>query len=305
MPESPTAKLNDHGLAAHSRASRPLSSASAAPVYTITPATPGPLRLLHLWHLCSLDAPCVTIAWTLLLASGNHVSLATLVALFAVVWIIYAADRLLDARRSTALEQRHRFHRRHERILLPLLALAAVVVCVALLFTPPVVRTHLMLLGLPLLLYAAVVHAASTRGWRLPKEIFTSAFFAVAVCIAAQAPLANALPLGALCLVNCVLINRWEGAASARRADRKRVLPRGLVLCACIVCALGIYALGIYALILSALMAPAVLLACAAGGLLLLALHIHRRRMTPLTLRAAADLAMLTPALCLLLFRRV
>ena len=59
---------------------------------TVTPLT--------LWHLLSLDAPTVAVLWTWFIARTNHVHLplASLAAMALAVWILYAADRFLDAR---------------------------------------------------------------------------------------------------------------------------------------------------------------------------------------------------------------
>ena len=55
---------------------------------------------LALWHLLSLDAPTVAALWTYFIARANHVQLSYAVpaAMFLAVWLIYAADRLLDTR---------------------------------------------------------------------------------------------------------------------------------------------------------------------------------------------------------------
>jgi hypothetical protein len=55
---------------------------------------------LDLWHLLSLDAPSVAALWTYFLARsvGLHLPWTAPVAMFVAVWMIYAADRLLDAR---------------------------------------------------------------------------------------------------------------------------------------------------------------------------------------------------------------
>ena len=71
--------------------------------------------VLRLWHLLSLDAPTVAALWTVFVARAVRVELPwnVPVAMFAAVWAIYAADRLLDAGRQENLEARHRFHGVH------------------------------------------------------------------------------------------------------------------------------------------------------------------------------------------------
>ena len=85
---------------------------------------PSPLAL---WHLLSLDAPTVAALWTLFVARSVHLMLpwTAPAAMFLAVWMIYAADRLLDARglasgswqtgkleTGPVLEARHHFHDR-------------------------------------------------------------------------------------------------------------------------------------------------------------------------------------------------
>ena len=83
------------------------------------------VRALDLWHLCSLDAPTVSAVWVLFIGrcAGVPIGRCTPVAMFLAVWMLYAGDRLLDARflrsaspaaaREAELERRHRFHHRH------------------------------------------------------------------------------------------------------------------------------------------------------------------------------------------------
>jgi hypothetical protein len=114
---------------------------------------------LALWHLLSLDAPTVATLWTIFIAHCSHITLpwAAPTAMFLAVWMIYAADRLLDARLLDTetvpppppasrpvesrlsnlrisesrishldLEARHRFHHQHRTRFLTALVLSAV-----------------------------------------------------------------------------------------------------------------------------------------------------------------------------------
>ena len=93
---------------------------------------PPPLRI---WHLASFDAPTVAVVWLWGFAWAANLQLQAWapILLALVAWAVYIADRLLDARagmRTPPLHQlhdRHYFHWRHRRILLPLgfLAVAA------------------------------------------------------------------------------------------------------------------------------------------------------------------------------------
>jgi hypothetical protein len=75
-----------------------------------------------LWpNLLSLDAPIVALLWQLLFVRCFHGSLGMLpaVLLAGAVWVIYVADRTLDAWRGSIEQPRHEFYRRHWRLVLP------------------------------------------------------------------------------------------------------------------------------------------------------------------------------------------
>ena len=88
---------------------------------TATPTKPATRTPTHsplaLWHLLSLDAPTVAALWTWFIARANHLQLplSATVAMGLAVWMLYAADRLLDAQSThhDPLEARHLFHHRH------------------------------------------------------------------------------------------------------------------------------------------------------------------------------------------------
>lgn len=284
-------------------------------------ASPAPrlraIRLLHLWHLTSFDAPTVAVVWTLAFAKAARIPLPLWIPLVLALlcWAIYLADRLLDARSAaTQLQPRHHFHWRHRRLFLPL-AMAAVLVALALVLAdmPATALSRNLLLALAALLYFAGVHTPhkrwpflqSLRFSRLipthlaparlaPKELLVAIIFTLACVIPVWARAASPIPLLPaiaafilLAWLNCHAIETWD---SHRRSSRA---PSLALAAACA---------------LAAIQFPlqprtAALLASAALSALLLALLDHRSsRLTPLTLRAAADLVLLTP-LALLAFR--
>ena len=119
-----------------------LPNSHTKPESTLVLDAPAPLRL---WHLASLDAPTVALVWSLAFAWVVHIRLPLWVpALLALaVWSIYIADRLLDARAALRepalhlLRERHLFHWRNRRILLPLaVASAAAAACIIFAFMP-------------------------------------------------------------------------------------------------------------------------------------------------------------------------
>lgn len=289
-------------------------------------------NLLVLWHLLSLDAPTVATVWTLFIASAAHLHLPDRVpvAMFAAVWVLYAADRLLDSRilasarwsprlteppqptlealgpEALGLEARHFFHHQHRRpiiagILLAALLLAALVPQL----DPASIRLDLVL-GSLLFAYFVLIHATASAH-RLPKEISVGLFFAAAVFIPtiSRAPQLrlSLLPIAALfavlCSLNCLFIYRWEHAPDRYSAS----LPEPLWLTRTTLGHLPTIAATLAAASLAVAVAThqSTTVPIALSAVLLLGLDHNRNRLAPLTLRAAADLVLLTPLPLLLL----
>ena len=277
---------------------------------------PAPLAL---WHLASLDAPTVAVVWTLSFGWAAGVKLPTWVPVLLALaaWAAYIGDRVLDARaafrtgRMEGLRERHTFHHRHRRLLVPLAAAAALVAAgIVLSLMPTGARERNSLLAAAALVYFTRVHTprgpsvAPRRllGPLVPKElavglIFSTACALPAVSRALTLPDAPICPLGTvaayfalLAWLNCRLIERWECGAPPPAAEQPGA-PSLL--------ALG--GAGLAALLSAGHpRAAALLLAGSASALLLALLDRWRERMTPLALRAAADLVLLTPAFLLL-----
>ena len=291
-------------------------------------------NLVVLWHLLSLDAPSVATVWTLFIASVAHLHLPLRVpfAMFATVWMLYAADRLLDSRilatthvnsRSIAsnisvpealgLEARHFFHHRHRRPLIAGILLCALLLAVLVpQLDPAAIRLDLVL-GSLLFGYFVLIHATASAH-RLPKEISVGLFFAAAIFIptVARAPqlrltlLPVAVLFAVLCSLNCLFIYRWEHATDCIASpsfpglSQPHRLTRGALR--------YLSPTAVFVVVASLALAVAThhLTPCpiALSALLLLCLHRLRTRLAPLTLRAAADFVLLTP-LPLLLLRHV
>jgi hypothetical protein len=302
------------------------ATSSRRPALTLVPRTPrhrSSHSPLALWHLLSLDAPSVAIAWTFAVAhtAGLHLPWTAAAAIFLAVWILYAADRLLDARlldaRSLApqthpadLEERHRFHHRHRRaFLLGIIVSACALATLLRTLDPHALRLYTWLATL-LAAYFVLIHARAVSAHRLPKELAVGVFFPAAVFIPTVARLPQlrldllpvALLLATLCSLNCLFLYAWEHPNDRAHAHwSTRWATRHLVPLTWTVAVLGI---------LSALFLPpplrapdlhhsiAFLTICiSASALLLLALHSWRRRVNRIHLRALADLVLLTPLL--------
>ena len=245
---------------------------------------------LALWHLLSLDAPTVATLWLCFIARATHTALAPafVVAMFLVVWILYALDRLLDTRNNpnpAALEHRHHFHRTHRH------AFRTAIVLATLALPPLLIASHLpaktlelyAALALALALWFLAVHLRPTRS--LPKEIVTGLFFAAALWVpfASSKAIIPALLLAALCTLNCIYIHTWEHSTAAFAHPTtiltRRHLPQA---------SLAIILIGL-------LRSTPISLAIACSAALLILLSELRHHIESTTLRAAADLALLTP----------
>ena len=268
-------------------------------------------QFIRSWHLSSLDAPTVAFVWCVAFAWTCNVQLPwwVLVLIPLGVWAVYIADRLLDARtamQSSAIEQlrdRHIFHWRHRRILAPAaLASALVAAWIILNLMPRTTREHDSLLAAASLLYFTRVHSGRRFFPVFSKEFLVGFLFTFGCAFPAfsRADFSHELARWPLLIVvvcfallawlNCYAIDRWE--THRANASHQAVALHALFLAAA--CLIGT------ALLAEFHPRPAALLACAASAALLLAiLDRARNRLTPITLRAAADLALLTPAMLL------
>jgi hypothetical protein len=266
-------------------------------------------EILRFWHLSSLDAPSVAFTWSLAFAWAARVRLPWWIPVLLplTVWAVYVVDRLLDARAGLHasqlhhLRERHLFHWRNRRILTPLAiasALAAAWIIIALM--PRTLREHDSLLAAASLLYFTRVHSKHRILPLLSKEFLVGVLFTLGCVLPAWSRAAflhppqiwpllmTAILFMFLAWLNCHAIDRWESPDEP---------STGLS-----IVTLGLSLAGASSLC-SALMAAsnprcAILIACGAVAAILLALlDRHRLRFSPVSLRAAADFALLTPAL--------
>jgi hypothetical protein len=264
---------------------------------------------LALWHLLSLDAPTVAALWVCFIARASHISLplAAPAAMALAVWILYAADRLLDAARPGApddLEARHLFHSRHQQRFLIGIALAAATLAALLHALDPAAIRLYLIEGALLAGWFVILHATRSAH-RLPKEIAVGIFFSAAIFIptVARSPslhaslLPAAILFAALCSLNCLFIYAWEHptptpARAPHPTTRLAIAHLPALTVVAIIAAAGLALLGVAC-------AKPIAAACAFSTALLLALHRNRRHLSRTGLRAAADLALLTPLLLL------
>ncbi|RXH57451.1 hypothetical protein [Granulicella sibirica] len=275
---------------------------------------PAPTRpsVLHLWHLLSLDAPTVAVLWTCFTARLTHtpLPLATPVAMALAVWTLYAADRLLDTRQlspqTTGLEPRHLFHHKHRTAFLIGIGVATIVLAALLpLLSPAAMRLYLteaaLMAGYFLLIHTSLDARPFNRP--IPKELIVGPFFAAATFIPtiSRNPtlrptlLPAAILFAFLCSLNCLFIYAWEHPTGTRvhwtihRATQCLPALATLLLVASILLTLHLRATPVRSY-------P---IACALSTLTLVALNQCRHQLSRLTLRTAADAALLTPLLIL------
>ena len=268
---------------------------------------PGAGGLLRFWHLASLDAPTVAVVWAWAFAWAAHIRLTawSVMLLGLVVWAVYVLDRLLDARSGRDLKERHRFHWRNRRVLLPL-AIAAALAAAA------IVQRRIPALALPqdsavalaTLAYFSGVHGRlrvpgvmrrlmASAGWR---EWFVGALFAAGCLLPAwsvdpvagpasplRALVLSAIYFAALAWLNLRAISCWE--SGTLRLGKVPWVMAGI------------------GVVLGAGLAPVLpraawLVAAGAVSALLIGwLDQRREGLEPVTLRASVDLVLLAPVL--------
>jgi hypothetical protein len=289
--------------------STPAKSKSAA-VVSSRPRFHAPLPI-RMWHLASLDAPTVALIWSVAFAWVMKVHLPwwTLLLLSLGVWGVYVADRLLDARTSMhtsapeKLHERHIFHWRHRRILAPA-AIACGFISAWIVFQrmPSTTKEHDSLLAAASVLYFTRVHTGRKFLPIFPKELVVGLLFTLGCALPAfsrahlslaEWPLLISIGFYALLAwLNCLAIDRWE-SHDLEPSRCPIAFPAMVFSAAALICSSLLFA--------SHPRSASLILCGAIAALLLAALDRVRSRITPVTLRAAADLALLTPALLLVL----
>lgn len=281
------------------------------------------LAPLEWWHLLSLDAPSVAVLWAWSFAHALHVTLPadSLLLLFLGTWLLYVTDRILDGlhMRWSQLRERHLFYIRHRAAALvaaiPVTALLTWLVFFRML---PAARIADLLIFAVAAGYFALVHlrGAKIERW-FPKELIVALVFATATAVPAWSRLVPHAGFGlpvfvlmvtlfaALCWMNCIGIEKWEQSGVTALAQGVQVGDRtarwGHANFRRTSAALAVIAISVAAAFLCAgLILPAGLCFAAAGSAVLF-MALDRGRLAAFHLRIAADAALLTPLLLLLI----
>ena len=263
--------------------------------------------------MLSLDAPAVALLWGALFAREFGVRLEPhhYLLLGASVWLVYAADRLLDGLKfdeRAPHTARHRFYAAHRRAVLAVwLGVFAGSLGLATLLTRAELGWGLGVAGAALL-YLLGVHLRDYAQERapfrlplyLPKEAQVGGLFgvgAVVFLLPRLGPAALLLPVllfGTLCALNCSLIALWEAPCDRAQAQPSVILRHPRVASWLPPLALGLAGL---ALALALVGARALFLCVAVSALLLWGLYRLGRAhpVTPALLRVLADAALFTP----------
>ena len=246
-----------------------------------------------LWpNLLSLDAPVVALLWQLLFIRCFHGQLGILpaVLLALAVWLIYAADRMLDAWRGCVEQPRHQFYRRHWRAVLPIwIAVLSMSSWLAWSRLPGPLFLEGTLVAGGTGLYLAAVHLAPGLVARTrAKESAVAVLFGLGASLAAwpgvqtTSDVLAILLFSGVCWMNCAAIEDWEGGGALRPS---------LMVAAALVAIIAVVFLREHRPILGS--------AETAGALGLILLDRLRGRYSAEALRVLADVVLLTPILFL------
>jgi hypothetical protein len=251
------------------------------------------------------------VVWALGFAWAARIRLPVWIpiALGLATWAIYVGDRLLDAQRGLQplrrhrLRERHRFHWRYRRVLFPLaVAAAAGAACVIAELMPRAAIERNFVLGSVTLAYFTKVHSPVVlkprARWSVkffPGELLIALLFTAGCVLPVYSRLPGtwkeALPTpggAALFFVLVVWLNAYAIGCWESRGRDSRVFASG--------CLLGLLGLAMASVVPASEARTGALIAMGSVSALLLALlDRFRERLTPLALRACADLVLLTP----------
>ena len=233
--------------------------------------------------------------WQVLFARCFHANVNVLAAALLVlaVWLIYAADRVIDAWTggNSSRRPRHEFYRRYWRGIAPVWG-AALAIAGWLAWTrlTRVIFERGLVLMAAVALYFTAVHvapAALRRAW--PKEAAVAILFALGASVAAWSRVRSAADIAAivlfscLCWINCVAIEQWEQTWGEHRRPVK--WPIG----AAAMCVAAM------ALVMMIEHRPVLSAAEAASAIAFVLLDRRRHRLSTDALRVLADVALLSP----------
>lgn len=265
-------------------------------------------------NLLSLDAPLVAVAWLHIFAKTwrlGYLPWQATAILALAVWVVYVADRLLDASLlggvPAALKARHRFHRDHQRAFGIGVVIALLAVLVLVLTTMPMtIYKHLLLGGVLLAGFFGLSMLSSQDLSEVPhaKNVLAGVTFAFGTAMMAHIYRweyalfemffsREFVCFGVLCILNISAIDLWEHAS--RSADLEVSASDELSLTLPLTLLGGVALL--YALTSDQMSTRPFFYAILTGSALLYILNRTRSRFPLEGLRVLADVALLVPVL--------
>lgn len=278
------------------------------------------------WHLLSLDAPCVVAIWAWSIARALRITLpaSPLLILFLGTWLLYVADRILDGLHpgnSFRLRDRHFFYLRHRTaIFTAAVPVASLLIWLVLLHMQARARHADALLFVLVAAYFGLVHQrrCAIEGW-FPKELLVAVIAAAAIAAPAWSRLAPGdveativlafltTLFALLCWLNCVAIEKWERPLEiqvrALTTDRTTKCGQQNLRLVSALIAIAAAAAGGVLFGITQTVAAELCLAGTASAFLLAALDraYPDSRISAFHFRIAADAALLTPVLLIVL----
>jgi hypothetical protein len=263
-------------------------------------------------NLLSLDAPLVAVAWLYIFAKtwrADYHPWEAYVSLGLVVWVIYVADRLLDASilgtGSGKLGARHEFHLRHRRFFTigaGLAALTALILVVS--YMSYAIYHYILIGGVVVAGFFGLSMLSSQDSEEIPhaKNILAGTGFAFGTAMMAHVYLPELgiyrllgsrefICFGVLCILNISAIDLWEHASRASDVETKASDELALTLPLTL---LGGAAL-VFAVLDHEMATRPFFYAILTGAALLQILNRTRARFSMDALRVLADVAMLLP----------
>lgn len=273
-----------------------------------------------LWpNVLGLDAPIVAVVWQYLFAVVFEIKIpaSNYLALFLVVWVIYSADRLLDAKMLSSKKNsttRHNYYHQNYRVLFFITAIIATVTAVICLTSIPfaVLKFGLMISCFVIVYF---IHRKWGRGGMivfLPKEIFVGLVFAIGTTLIGYTwtreipDVFLSIPVigfGVLCSMNCLAISVWEKDSDA--FNDNSALPQLLPQFSTHFPLISLIVFLIMSFVTYTLFRSEdflVLLAASLGCGMISLISFFGQRFSNQLIRVLADVAVLAPALLIIIF---
>jgi hypothetical protein len=263
-------------------------------------------------NLLSLDAPLVAVAWLYMFAKTWRVDYhpwEAYVSLGLAVWVIYVADRLLDAAihgdSGSKLEPRHAFHLKYRKYFIAGISVASMVTLYLVVRYMQYSIYHYLMIGSVLVagfFGLSLLSSQEADGVPHSKNILAGTTFAFGTAMMAHHYLPafgiyqmltsrEFICFAVLCVLNISAIDLWEHANRSPDIEEKASDELALTLPLLILGAASLF----FALSDSSMTARPFFYATLTGAALLQILNRSRSRFSMDALRVLADVAVFLP----------